>query len=114
MKTLQTTNDCDVILNGLKDSVVNLENCFESVFDERQSKMGVIKNLFRFGGSLTKLAFDTTTCAVKHAPKAVVAVASVKREVVHAIEDEIHEYKKAQQEDALLQKIKQLQQPRIR
>ena len=108
MKLVKKRNDCDVIIDGVANTVGDLGNCLESLFDKRQTKMGVVKNLFRFGGSLTKLTLHTTSCVVKNVPKAVVAVAGAKREVVNAIEDEWNQYQKEQKEDALNEKIKQL------
>jgi hypothetical protein len=101
-------NDCNRIINDVENVFDNLGNCLEDTFDARKSKVSVAKSLFRFGGSLTKLAFDTTACAVKNTPKAVVAVASVKREIITAIEEEVHEYQKQQKIDALDDQIKQI------
>ena len=108
MKLEKKRNDCDVIINGIENSVEDFGNCFVSLFDEKQTKMSVVKNLFKFGGSLTKLTLNTTSCVVKNVPKAVVAVAGAKREVVNALEDEWNQYQKEQKEDALNEKIKQL------
>ena len=108
MKLVQKKNDCDVIINGIENSFENLGACLESIVDEKQSKMGVVKHLFKFGASLTKLAVDTTVCAVKNTPKAVVAVAGAKRELVDSIENEWNQFNKEQQEEALNEKIKQL------
>lgn len=102
-------NDCDILLGGVEDVFGSLGECFESALDKKKSKFSVVKSIFKFGGSLTKLAFNTTTCAVKNAPKAVVTVAAVKREIVTAIEEEIHEQRKQAQKDALDAKIKKLQ-----
>jgi 16S rRNA C1402 (ribose-2'-O) methylase RsmI len=102
-------NDCDVLLTGVEDVVAGIGNCLESAFDSKKTKKNVVGSLFGLGKSLTKLAYNTTTCAVKNAPKAVVAVAAVKREVIMVIEEEINEYQKQKKEDALDEKIKQLQ-----
>jgi hypothetical protein len=101
-------NDCDIIINNVEDVFTDLGDCFESVFDERKTKGNVIKNIFRFGGSLTKLAFNTTSCVVKNAPKAVVAIADTKREIINAVEDEWNDYQKEQKMKALEDKITQL------
>ncbi len=101
-------SDCDVLLTGVENVFDSLGNCLDSAIDERKSKMSVVKNIFKFGGSLTKLAFNTTTCAVKNVPKAVVAVAAVKREVVTAIEEEYYDYQRELKEEALNEKIKKL------
>jgi hypothetical protein len=101
-------SDCEVLINGAEDVFSSLGDCFESAFNKRKSKMNVAKNVFKFGGSLTKLAFNTTSCAIKHAPKAVVAVAAAKREVVQVIEDGINQHQKQMKEDALDEKIRAL------
>ena len=79
MKVVKHKDSCEIIIDDIESSFEDLGECFESLFDEKQSKGSVVKNLFKFGGSLTKLAFDTTSCVVKNTPKAVVAVASAKR-----------------------------------
>jgi len=108
MKLVKETNSCDVIIGDIENSFSNFGNCLESVFDNKQTKMGVVKNLFKFGGSLTKLAFDTTSCAVKHAPKAIGAAANAKREVMNAVEDEWSEYQKEKRREALDRELKLL------
>ena len=100
--------DCDVILDNVEDVFSELGNCLEATFDEKQTKVGVLKSLFGFGKSLTKLTFNTGKCAIKYTPKAIVTVASVKREIVTAIQEEIKEQKKQAQMEALEQKIQQL------
>lgn len=104
----EKSNNCEILIEGAEDSLKRLGNCFESAFDEKQTKMNVVGNIFGLGASLTKLALNTTGCAIKNAPKAVVAVASVKREIVNAIEEEVRETQKQHKEDALEEKIKQL------
>ena len=101
-------SDCDILLGNTENMFNDLGNCVETVFDEKKSKMNVIGSIFALGKSLTKLTFNVGVCAVKNAPKAVVAVAAVKREVISAVEEEIQEHNKKQQEDALDEKIKQL------
>jgi len=101
-------SDCDILIDGAEDSLKKLENCFESAFDKKKTKMHVTGNVLRFGLSLTKLALNATGCAIKNAPKAVVAVAAVKREIVNTIEEEVRETQKQYKEDALNEKIKQL------
>ena len=101
-------SDCDVLFNNAEDSLVKLGKCFDNAFDERKTKMNVVGSIFGFGASLTKLAFNVTGCAIKNAPKAVVAVAALKREVIGEIESGVKQYQKEQQEEALNEKIKQL------
>lgn len=106
MKT--KNNDCNVLLDNAEGVINNLGTCIDSVFDERKTKMNVIGNIFGIGASLTKLAFNVTGCAIKNAPKAVVAVAAVKREVIDAATEGYSEYQKQQRKDALEEKILQL------
>ncbi|MDF1884129.1 hypothetical protein JHD49_09275 [Sulfurimonas sp. SAG-AH-194-C21] len=106
-------SDCDVILANTENVFKDLGNCFDTALDERKTKMNVVGSIFGVLGSLTKLTFNVTSCAIKNAPKAVVAVAAAKRELVGVIEEEYMDYKKQQKEDALNEKIKQLSQKRI-
>ena len=108
MKLVKQKNDCDVIIDGIENTLGDLGHCFDSMIDEKQTKISVVTNIFKFGGTLTKLAFTTTSCVVKNVPKAVVTVAGAKREVVSAIENEWNQYQKEQKEDALNKRIKQL------
>ena len=108
MKTTPQKNDCDIIVDNLENTFSDLGNCLDSMVDEKQTKISVLKNFFKFGSSLTKLLFKTTTCAVKHTPKAIVTVASVKREIVNTIEHEYKEYEKQQKKEALELKISKL------
>ncbi len=101
-------NDCDIILNSAENVFNDLGNCIGTAFNDRKTKMNVVGSIFSLGKSLTKLAFNTTGCAIKNTPKAVVAVTNAKRELVSAIEEELHEQKKQAQKDALEEKIKQL------
>ena len=83
-------------------------NELQKAFDDKKTKMNVVGSIFGLTKSIGKLALNATGCAIKNAPKAVVAVAAAKRELVTAIEDEIHEQNKQAQKDALDEKIKQL------
>ncbi|MEA1892183.1 MAG: hypothetical protein U9N33_05660 [Campylobacterota bacterium] len=106
--TYKEQSDCDILIDGAEDSLKKLENCFDDAFDDKKTKMNVVGSIFGLGVSLTKLAFNATGCAIKNAPKAVVAVAAVKREIVQEIENEYNEHKKEQQKEALDEKIRQL------
>jgi len=101
-------SNCNKIINDIEDIFNDLGYCVENTFNPNQPKTNVVKGLFRFGGSLTKLAFDTTSCAIKNTPKAIVTVAALKKELLDTIEEEIDEYQKQQKIDALNHKIKQL------
>ena len=99
-------NDCNMILNSAEDVLVDLGHCIHSTVDKNKTKMNVVGSIYRLGKSITKLTFNTGYCAIKNTPKAVVAVASVKRELVHSIEKEIHHKKLEHKKDALDVKIK--------
>ena len=101
-------SDCDVLIDNAESMFDDLGNCFDTVFDDKKTKMNVVGSMFGLTKSIGKLALNATGCAIKNAPKAVVAVAAVKRELVTAIEEEIHEQNKQAQKDALEEKIKQL------
>ena len=101
-------NDCDVLMNNAESVFSDLGNCFDTAFDEKKTKMNVIGSIFSLGKSLTKLTVNAGCCVVKNIPKAVVVVAAAKRELVTAIEEEIHEHQKQVKEDALNEKIKHL------
>ena len=102
-------NDCDVLMDNAESMFSDLGNCFDTAFDEKKTKMNVLGSIFSLGKSLTKLTVNTGVCIVKNTPKAVVAVASVKRELVNTLEEEVHGYQKQVKLDALDEKIKHLQ-----
>ncbi len=101
-------SDCDVLMDNAESMFDDLGNCFDTAFDDKKTKMNVVGSIFGLTKSIGKLALNTTGCAIKNAPKAVVAVAAAKRELITAIEEEIHEYNKKAKQDALDEKIKQL------
>jgi len=101
-------SDCDFLIEKAENTLNSFENCFETMVDEKKTKMNVIGSIFSFGFSLTKLTFNVAGCAIKNTPKAVVAVAALKREIVADLEEEYNEYQKEQKEDALHEKIRQL------
>lgn len=101
-------SDCKRIERSAVEVFENLGECFESVLDERQTKTDVVKGIFGIGKSLTKLGWNLGSCAVKHAPKAAVAVAQAKREIVDTIEESYREAQKAQAEAELEAKIRKL------
>ena len=101
-------SDCDIVFDNVEDTFNRLGSCLEDTFDERKSKSDVVGGIFGLVGSLVKLTVNTSTCAIKNAPKAVVAIASIKEEIVTAVEEEIHAAQKQLKEDALNEKIKQL------
>ena len=103
-------SDCDVLFEGVESVANDLGSCFDTAFDERKSKANVIGSLFKLGASMTKLTVKAGVCAVKNTPKAVVAVANAKRELVDGIESGINQVQKEMKEDALEQKIKMLKQ----
>ncbi len=101
-------NDCDFLIGKLEHTLDDLENCFETVVDDKKTKMHVLGSVFGFGVSLTKLTLNVAGCAIKNTPKAVVAVAAVKREIITELENEYNQYQKEQKEVALNEKIRHL------
>ena len=101
-------SDCDVILNDFEGVFGSIGNCFDAIVDERKSKMQVAGSLFGILGSTTKLLWHGTGCAVKHTPKAVATVVSVKRELTETISEEYYKYQREQKEQEIEEKIKQL------
>lgn len=96
---------CEVILDDLTDAFGSLGRGIDAIVDEQQSKSSVAKGIFGFGTGVAKAALRATGCAIKHAPKAAVAVSSAKRQLVETIEDEYTAYQKRQQEERLREKI---------
>ena len=104
----KTRNDWDEFTNGVEEVFGDLGSCIDDAINIKETKIAVVKSLFNLGGSLTKLAFKTTSTIVTNVPKAVVVVADVKRELVDGIEEGVREFQKQQKEDVLDEKIKQL------
>lgn len=102
------TSDCDILISKAENTIHSLENCFDNIMDSRKTKMNVVGSIFGFAFSLTKLTFAGAGCAIKNTPKAIVAVAAVKREIVADMENGWNEYQKEWQENALNEKIEQL------
>lgn len=101
-------NDCDLILDDVENVLGSIGDCFESAFDEKKSKMQVVGGILGIGKNVLKLGWNGTSCAVKHAPKAVVTVAKYKREFVDTMTEEYQNYQKEQKEDALDAKMAKL------
>ena len=106
MKNKKT--DLEVLEHSFDNVLENFNDCFEIAEDDRKTKMNVVGSIFGFGVSLTKFSCNVLGCAVKNTPKAIVAVASVKREIVTELEHEYKLYQKELKEDALNEKIRQL------
>jgi len=104
----EAKSDCAVLEDNFINVFENLGECLDSVVDEKKTKMNVVGSLFGIVGSIGKLALNTTGCAIKNAPKAIVAVAAVKRELIEAGTQEWNKYQKQQKEEALHEKIMQL------
>jgi len=104
----KTHNNWDEFTSGVEEVFGDLGHCIDDTINIKETKTDVVKSLFNLGGSLAKLAFRTTSSIVANTPKAVVAVASVKREIVDGFEEGVREFQKQQKEDALDEKIKQL------
>jgi len=109
IKEPEQESDCDFLVDKLEHTLDDFGECFETLFDEKKTKMNVVGSIFSFGFSLTKLTLNVAGCAVKNTPKAIVTVAAVKRELVTELEDGWNEYQKELKEEALNEKIKQLQ-----
>ena len=103
-----TKSDCELLEERFVDVFEDLGSCFETVFDENKKKTSLVGDLFRLGMSVTKLTLKVGGCAVKYTPKAVVAVAHAKREIVNAIEDGYREMEKERMEAEMNEKIKRL------
>ena len=102
--------DCEIIGDGFDNVFNHMGTCIDTAFDERKSKVNVVGSIFDLVKSVIKLTWGLGSCAVKNTPKAVVAVAQVKRELVDGIETGINQVQKEMKEDALEQKIKMLKQ----
>ena len=99
---------CEAILDDLGGAFNSLGNGLEAFVDQRPRKMAVAKGVLGFGFGLTKAALRATGCAVKHAPKAAVAIAQAKRDLVNTIEKEYAAYEKEQQEERMRERLEQL------
>ena len=103
----QNKSDCEVIMQNVENVFGNIGNCFGAAFDDEKSKMDVTKSVFGIGKSLLKFGWHTTSCIVKHTPKAIATVANAKRELTDTITDEYQKYQKYTKEVELNKKIKQ-------
>lgn len=108
LKNKKDASDCELLMDNVENTLQDLGNCFEDAFDGKKTKMNVLGGIFKFTKSLTKLTLNTTGCVIKNTPKAVVAVAAVKKDLVTAIEEGMHEHQKQMKENALNEKIAQL------
>ena len=97
------------MINKLEHTLYDFENCLNTVVDDKKTKMNVVGSIFKFGISLTKLTANVAGCAIKNTPKAVVAIAAIKRDIVDDIDSEYTQYQKKLKEDALNKKISELQ-----
>ena len=101
-------SDCDIIMENFEDLFDSIGSTFETTVNKRTTKMDVVGSLFGVGKNLVKLGFNSGKCIVKHTPEAIVAAASLKREVTETISEEYRKYQREQQEKALLEKIEDL------
>ena len=104
----QNKSDCEVIMEDVENVFGNIGNCLGAAFDDEKSKMDVTKSVFGIGKSLLKFGWHTTSCVVKHTPKAIATVANAKREFTDTITDAYQKYQKQIKEEELNEKIKQL------
>ena len=102
------SSDCDILLGNAENMFNDLGKCLDTTLDKNKTKMNVVGSIFTLWKSLTKLTFNAGYCAVKNTPKAVVAIAAVKREIINSATDEYNEYQKQIKKDALDAKILQL------
>ena len=105
-------SDCDIIMDDFSSLGSSLEGCFNTLLDERQSKMKKAGSLLGVLGSTGKLLFHGGSYAVKKTPKAIATVASVKREVTETIVNEYQQYQKELKKQELEDKIKLLKKRR--
>ena len=101
-------SDCNIILDDVEGVFGSIGTCFDTIVDEKKSKMQVAGSFFGFLGSTTKLLWHGTGCAVKHTPKAVATVVAVKRELTETITEEHYKYQKEQKEMELEAQIKKI------
>ena len=101
-------NDCDLIVNDIEGIFSSFDNCLDTVIDDKKSKMNVAGGVFGFGMSLTKLVCTTAICAVKNAPKALLTVSALKKEVVNGLGEAVHIGTKEWKKFSLDMKIEQL------
>jgi hypothetical protein len=101
-------SDCELLEERVVDVLDDIGSCFETVLDENKNKIGLVGDVLRLGMSMTKLTLKVGGCAIKYTPKAVVAVAQAKRELVNAIEDGYREIEKERMEAKMNEKIKRL------
>ena len=101
-------SDCEVIKNDFEDLFESINNCVDTAIDKNTTKLDVVGSLFGMGRNLLRLGFNGTVCAVKNAPKAVVTVANIKREITDTIEIEYQQHQKEIKEKELEDKILKL------
>jgi len=98
-------SDCDILIGKTKNTLDSLENCFDTIVDDKKSKLNVVSSMFKFGTSLTKLTLSAAGCAVKNTPKAVVAYSSKKKQIVNAAETLIDDINKEFKKNLIMLKV---------
>ncbi len=105
---MKRKSDCDIIMDDFGHLGNSLENCFDTLFDENQSKMKKAGSFLGVLGSASKLLFHGGSCAVKKTPKALATVANAKREVTETIVNEYQQYQKELKQNELEDHIRKL------
>lgn len=77
--------DLDDIGNDISGMFEGLGDSLEAVFEKEDKTRGVVNGLLKLSSSAVKLTWGIGSLAVKSTPKAIVAVAEVRREVSEAI-----------------------------
>ena len=102
-------NDCEVVGDDIINVFSDIGECFETVVDEKKKTSSIFGNLFNVAKSTTKLVWDVGSCTVKHTPKAIVAIAEIKRDIsdgIVKIHNEIEKEKLEAEFDEKIKKIK--------
>jgi hypothetical protein len=98
--------DIDCISDDFTSIASNVERIFESAFDaKKKRRRGIVAGVFGVLYGTTKLAFHLSKATVKVAPKVVVGVASIKREVINSAQKEYNEYRAVQEKQKLQKKL---------
>jgi len=98
-------DDISGVLEGLGDSL-------GAAFDKEDKARGVVNGLLKLSSSAIKLTWGVGSLAVKNTPKAIVAVAEVRRGFSESIAETYEEIQREQKEkdsdDEFKKKIKQI------
>ena len=101
-------SDCEILRDDFEGVFESLETCVETLVDERRGKGAVVGSLFGILGSTSKLLWHGTGCAIRHTPRALATVASVKREIVETVTEELRQIEKERREREIRERILEL------